>query len=76
MSEALTGGYSSLAEAAGEYTPAVGWVPGVDFDPDDPEDMRAVELAWDREQAARVAELERENDDLRARVAELEGGDD
>ncbi len=75
MSLALTGGYLSLAEAAGEVTHDRGWVPGVDFDPTDPDEMEVMELVWDRERADTVDRLRADNERLRRQVAELTGDD-
>ena len=72
----MTGDCHSMAEADGQYLPGgPGWVPGVDFDPSDPEDMETMGLVWARERADRAARLERENERLRERIAELSGED-
>jgi len=76
MSDAVTGGYMSLAEACGEAEPKPrGWVPGVDFDPDDADEMETMELVWERERYDAMAAKDREIASLRARLAEYEGED-
>lgn len=67
-----------MAQAAGEEPVDVspGWVPGVDFDPHDDEQMAVMREVWSREKADRATRLERENDRLRARIAELTGGEE
>lgn len=74
----MTGGYRSMAQAAGEepVDESPGWVPGVDFDPHDDEQMDVMREVWSREKADRATRLERENDRLRARIAELTGGEE
>jgi hypothetical protein len=77
MSNALTGDYLSLAEACGEVEPKPrGWVPGVDFDPTDPDEMEVMELVWERERHDTLAAKDREIASLRARLAEYEGEDE
>lgn len=76
MGNALTGDYSSLAEACGEAEPKPrGWVPYEDFDPDDPDEMEVMELVWERERADTLAAKDREIARLRSRLAEYEGED-
>lgn len=74
----MTGDYRSMAQAAGEEPVDVspGWVPGVDFDPSNDDDMAVMDQVWSREKASRAARLERENELLRARIAELTGGEE
>lgn len=43
-----------------------GWIPGVDFDPHDPDEMEVMHLVWDQEKYDRTRQLERENELLRA----------
>jgi hypothetical protein len=73
----MTGDYRSMAEAAGEarVDDSPGWVPGVDFDPHNPDEMEVMREVWAREGATRTTRLERENDRLRTLVAELTGED-
>lgn len=60
----------TLAQACGEApVSSLGWVPGVDFDPHDEDEMETMRLVWERERYDRIAELERENAELRARLA-------
>lgn len=70
MSYGMNGDYQSMAEACGEveYT-SRGWVPGVDFDPYDAEEMEVMQDVWENERYNRIAQLERENERLRAQLA-------
>lgn len=55
MSAALTGGYSSLAQACGEApVPGLSFIPGEDFDPYDEDDVAAVGLAMEKDMAERL----------------------
>jgi hypothetical protein len=75
MGSELTGDYGSLAEAAGEVEPkSPGWVPGKDFDPDDPEEMQTMELVWERERESALAAKDREIAGLRAKLEQYGGG--
>lgn len=67
-------GMITMAQACGE-APILdtGWVPGVDFDPNDDDEMEIMRLVWDRDRHDRASRLERENQNLRARLAELTG---
>jgi hypothetical protein len=49
---------------------------GVDFDSNDPDEMEVMHLVWDREKHDRMAQLERENERLRMRLAEYESTED
>ena len=65
--------YMTMAQACGEApVPAAVWVPGVDFDPYDPDEMEVMRDVWEGERMSRIAELEIENDALRARLAALD----
>lgn len=70
----LNGDYLSMAEACGEYTRAEGYVffPGEDFDPSDEDDVAAVMAAGEWDVHARARRLAVENEQLRARIAEME----
>lgn len=67
----------TMAQACGE-APILdtGWVPGVDFDPTDDDDMDIMRLVWDRDRHDRADRLEAENRRLRARLADLEDAED
>lgn len=71
----MTGDYRSMSEVDGQYA-STAWVPYVDFDPSDAEDMEIMGHVWGREKADREARLERENERLRTRLAELTGEED
>lgn len=73
----MTGDYRSMAEVDGQYVDPVspGWVPGVDFNPDDDDDMELMRHVWGRERADRTARLERENETLRAALRAATGED-
>jgi hypothetical protein len=63
----------TMAQACGEQPfSEVAWVPGVDFDPSDPDDVEAVLEASERHLSERMDRLERENALLRSM---LEGGE-
>lgn len=47
------------------YEPGGGWVPGVDFDPSDQDEMEVMRLVWEKEKYDRMEQLERENRRLR-----------
>ena len=49
-----------------------GWVPGVDFDPHDPDEMEVMKVVWEQEKFDRLRELERENVALLERLAKYE----
>lgn len=53
------------------YEPGGGWIPGEDFDPHDPDEMEVMALVWQRERHDRMAQLQRENERLRAELASL-----
>ena len=53
-----------------------GWVPGVDFDPHDPDEMEIMKVVWEQEKYDRMARLERENRSLRERLAQYEPEED
>jgi hypothetical protein len=74
----MTGGYRGMAQAAGEepVDESPGWVPGVDFDPHDDDDMAVMREVWAREKRDRTTRLERENLTLRATIARLIGEED
>lgn len=77
MSHSMNGDYRSLAEAVdGPRPESAGWIPGVDFDPGDPEEMEVMADVFDRERQDTITRLTRENDNLRRRVAELTDGDE
>lgn len=62
----FNGDYLSLAEACGEApSRGLAFIPGVDFDPTDPDDCEAVRLASERDYFDRLTALERENERLR-----------
>lgn len=67
----------TMAQACGE-APILdtAWVPGVDFDPSDDDEMEIMRLVWDRDRHDRADRLERENALLRARLADLEDAED
>ncbi len=59
----------SMAQACGEApTPDTAWVPGVDFDPHDDEEMEVMREVWARDLHEKVARLEDENARLRAQL--------
>ena len=60
-----------MAEADGQYPTSLGWVPGVDFDPSDEDEMEVMTLVWGKEKADYTRRLERENEELRAQIAQL-----
>jgi hypothetical protein len=62
----MIGDYMSMAEACGEVTHHRAWVPGVDFDPGNPDELDVMRLVWENERYDRIAVLERENERLRA----------
>lgn len=41
------------------------WIPGVDFDPHDHDEMEVMRVVWEKEHRDKIAQLERENDRLR-----------
>jgi hypothetical protein len=47
------------------YESGGGWVPGENFDPNDPEEMEIMREVWDRERADAVSRTQRESEDLR-----------
>lgn len=49
------------------------WVPGIDFDPYDDDDMEIMQLVWERDKHSRLQNLERANQQLRERLSELTG---
>jgi len=52
-----------------------GWVPGVDFDPRDPDEMEIMHVIWEGERLSAIERLERENAHLRGIIEEMnEGG--
>lgn len=51
------------------YESGSGWIPGVDFDPSDRDEMEVMRLVWEKEKYDRMAELERENRRLREELA-------
>lgn len=58
-----------MAQACGEAPIlGTGWVPGVDFDPHDDDDMEIMHLVFEREVWERADRLERENQMLRAQL--------
>jgi hypothetical protein len=65
--------YMTMAQACGE-APILdtGWVPGVDFDPYDTDEMEVMDLVWQRERADSAAVVRRENTELRARLAAMD----
>jgi hypothetical protein len=67
----------TLAQFVGEQpyeSPA--FVPGVDFDPWDPEEVEIVGLATEIHRHDKMRRLEEENSRLRARLAELTDGNE
>lgn len=67
----MNGDYLSMAEACGEAEPrGLAFVPGVDFDPYDPDEVEAVQEAMARDAASRIDRLEAENARLRALLAD------
>ncbi|MFE5290176.1 hypothetical protein ACFRAQ_34855 [Nocardia sp. NPDC056611] len=72
----MNGDYQSMAEACGEAPRrAPTFVPGVDFDPYDEDDVEAVKLAMDRDLADRNRALAEENARLRALLGEEDDGE-
>lgn len=60
--------YRTMAQACGEVPMSdTAWVPGVDFDPHDDDEMEIMHLVWDRDLHDKVNRLEDEN--LRLRTA-------
>lgn len=53
-----------------------GWVPGVDFDPHDPDEMEIMHVVWEQEKHDAMTALQRENDYLRQALARYEGDND
>lgn len=51
------------------YDGGDGWVPGVDFDPSDQDEMEIMRVVWEKEKYDRIASLEREIQTLRAALA-------
>lgn len=76
MAHSMVGDCASLREADEGPRGSLVWTPGVDFDPTDPDEMEIMHLVWGREQASRVAALQRENQRLRERLAEVLGDDE
>lgn len=69
----INGEYLTMAQACGEAevgSPA--YVAGIDFDPDDDEEVEAVRLATERDRFDRIEQLERDNANLRATLARLD----
>lgn len=60
----------------GFYESGSGWVPGVDFDPSDPDEMEIMSAVFEKEKYDRMAQLERENEQLRRELHEKNGGDE
>lgn len=52
----------------GYYESGAGWVPGVDFDPSDRDEMEIMEVVWEKEKHDRIRELEDENARLRGQL--------
>lgn len=77
MSYSMNGDYRSLAEAVdGPRPESAGWVPGVDFDPGDAEEMEVMADVFDRERQDTITRLTRDNDRLRRVLAQLTGNDE
>jgi hypothetical protein len=53
------------------YVQGDGWVPGVDFDPSDPEEMEVMRAVWEQERYDALRVAQRENEHLRAENARL-----
>ena len=53
-----------------------GWVPGVDFDPHDPDEMEIMHVVWEGERLSAIERLEKENSRLRGIIAQMEEGDE
>ncbi len=51
------------------YDGGDGWVPGVDFDPSDQDEMEIMHVVWEKEKYDKIASLEREIEELRSSVA-------
>lgn len=50
------------------YVPDTAWIPGVDFDPYDHDEMEVMKFIWEKERMDKIAQLERENASLRAQL--------
>lgn len=55
------------------YVEDLVWVPGVDFDPYDHDEMEVMKVVWENERHDRMKQLERENESLRAAITSLHG---
>jgi hypothetical protein len=55
------------------YVEGDGWIPGVDFDPHDSDEMEVMEHVWAQEKHDRMRQLEEENEMLRGIVHGKEG---
>lgn len=67
----MVGDYMSMAEACGEREHVRAWVPGIDFDPYDTEEMEVMRLVWDTERYDRIRRLESESAHLERENARL-----
>lgn len=55
------------------YVPDTVWIPGVDFDPHDHDEMEIMHIVWEKERLDKMAQLERENDRLRMEFDKCRG---
>lgn len=57
------------------YVQGDGWVPGVDFDPSDPEEMEVMRDVFERERMDSVRHLQQENARLRGLLGQANDQD-
>lgn len=57
------------------YVPDTAWIPGIDFNPHDSDEMEIMHVIWERERLDKMAQLERENATLRAQLESYQEGD-
>lgn len=68
--------YQSMRNEGEERETSIVWIPGENFDPDDPDEMEIMRGIWEGERETAIQRLERENTELRNRLEALEGQDD
>jgi len=56
----------------GQYVQGDGWVPGVDFDPSDPDEMEVMQHVWAKERAESISALQEENSRLRGLLEQIQ----
>lgn len=70
----MVGDYLTMAQAVGEApigSPV--FVAGIDFDPNDPDEVEVVKLASEQHRYDRISRLEEENRQLRSELARARG---